>query len=120
MTKRILKVAWTESAARELKEIVSYVAADSAPNAQKILEKLRKKARSLEVMPERGRTLPELLHFGIRIYRELIVRPYRIIYRIEGNIVYVMSVLDARRDIENLLLERLLDSKGSRENKFPV
>jgi plasmid stabilization system protein ParE len=52
--------------------------------------------------------VPELLRHGLAVWRELIVKPYRILYRIEGQTVYVLAVLDSRRDLEDLLLERLV------------
>ena len=42
------------------------------------------------------------------VYRELIVRPWRIIYRVSTKRVLVLAVLDGRRDLEGLLLSRLL------------
>ena len=44
---------------------------------------------------------------GIIQYRELIKAPWRVIYRIDGNTVYVTSVFDGRRNLEDLLLERV-------------
>ena len=46
----------------------------------------------------------------MRTWRELVIRPYRLVYRIEGDTVIVLAVFDARRDLEDLLLERLLRS----------
>jgi toxin ParE1/3/4 len=56
----------------------------------------------------RGRIIPELQAQGVLQYRELIVSPWRIIYRIAGQKVFVLSVLDARQNIEDILLKRLL------------
>jgi toxin ParE1/3/4 len=92
----------------DLEEIVSYIAADSPINAKNVLAKLRGQAESLEVTPLRGRVVPELAQFGIRTWRELFVKPYRIIYRIAEKRVYLLAVLDGRRDLEDVLLERLL------------
>lgn len=78
MARRIFRVQWAETAARDLEELISYIAADSPLNAERILDKLEKRARTLESAPDRGRVAPELAHFGIRSWRELIVKPYRI------------------------------------------
>ena len=51
--------------------------------------------------------MPELASSGTRMWRELVVRPYRIVYRIRKDTVMVGAVLDGRRDLEDLLLERL-------------
>ena len=108
MARRLFRVQWAEAAVRDLEELVGYIAADSPLNAERVLEKLEKRARSLESAPERGRVVPELAHFGIRNWREVIARPYRIIYRIEEDTVNVLAVLDGRRELQDLLLERLI------------
>lgn len=108
MARSFFRVQWSETAVRDLEELVSYVAADSAATAERILKKLESRAQSLKSSPARGRVVPELAHFGIRSWRELIVRPYRIIYRIDAGTVHVFAVLDGRRELEELLLERLI------------
>ncbi len=102
------RVAWTREATRDLVDIIAYVAVDSPENARRLLKKLRRRAGSLESAPRRGRIVPELSGFGIRTFRELVSKPYRIIYRVAGDTVYVLAVLDARRDLQDVLLERLL------------
>jgi len=100
------KIQWAEVAEKDLKAIVEYIAEDSPTNALKILKKIKQKASSLYTLPERGRIVPELQDQGILIYRELIIPPWRIIYRISEMKVYVLSVLDARQDVEDILLKR--------------
>ena len=56
----------------------------------------------------RGRIVPELHWHGVARFQELIERPWRLIYRIDGSTVYVVSVLDGRRQREDLLLARFL------------
>jgi toxin ParE1/3/4 len=108
MARRSFRVQWAEAAVRDLEELMSYIAADSPLNAERILDKLEKRAQTLGSTPVRGRVVPELAHFGIRNWRELIVKPYRIIYRIDEDTVNVLAVLDGRRDLQDLLLERLI------------
>jgi toxin ParE1/3/4 len=43
------------------------------------------------------------------MYRELIVKPYRLIYRVDGNDVWVIAVFDGRRDLTDVLLWRLME-----------
>jgi toxin ParE1/3/4 len=108
MARRSFHVQWAEAAVRDLEELISYIAADSPLNAERILDKLEKRARTLKTAPTRGRVVPELAHSGIRSWRELIVKPYRIIYRIDEGSVNVLAVLDGRRELQDLLLERLI------------
>ncbi len=100
-------VYWTDTARTDLKSIIHHIATDSVANALVVLDKLEKKAESLNVQSGRGRVIPELQFVGIRQYREVIVRPWRLIYRLEGHRVLIMAVLDSRRDLEDLLLQRL-------------
>ncbi len=101
------QVLWTHTAQQDLTEIVDYIAQDSIPDALAILQKLESKAALLITLPNRGRIVPELLHTGISQYRELISAPWRIIYRVENQRVMVMAVLDSRRDLQTILLNRL-------------
>ena len=105
------KIEWAEVAENDLKGIIEYIAEDSPTNALKILKKIKQKVSSLYTLPERGRIVPELQDQGISIYRELIIPPWRIIYRISEMKVYVLSVLDARRNVEDILLKRLIYPK---------
>ena len=59
-------------------------------------------------MANRGHIPPELERVGVYEYREIYFKPYRIIYQIVESDVYIHCVLDSRRDLEDLLQERLL------------
>jgi toxin ParE1/3/4 len=101
-------VLWSNIAENDLKSILEYIIADDDPsNAIKIFKNLNKKAASLYNFPEKGRIVPELKDQGILSYRELVIPPWRILYRVSENNVYELSVLDSRRNIEDILLKRL-------------
>ena len=102
------KVYWASVAESDLEEIIEYIATDSLATARNILDKIRAKASSLNRFPERGRIVPELKEHGIILYSEIIVSPWRIIYRVSQNKVFVLSVLDSRRNVGDILLKRLL------------
>lgn len=112
MGRRRYRVIWARAASEDLADLVAFIAADSpinAPiNARRLLQRLRDKASALDVAPERGRIVPELGKFGIRAFREIIVRPYRLVYRLAEGRVSVVAVFDGRRDLEDVLLERLV------------
>ncbi len=110
MTKKY-HVVWSNIAENDLKNIIEYIADDSPPNALKIFKSIKQKASSLYTLPERGRIVPELRDQGILQYRELVISPWRILYRISEKSVFVLSVLDSRRNIEDILLKRLTNSK---------
>jgi plasmid stabilization system protein ParE len=102
------KVLWASIAENDLKNIILYIAGDSPARAKTIFEKIKEKASSLTQFPERGRTVPELQDQGIFLYLELIVAPWRIIYRISDKKVYVLSVLDSRQNVEDIILKILI------------
>lgn len=105
---RRYKVIWTETAVQDLEDIARYIARDSPENARRVMKRLRESAEKLRNLPERGRIVPELLDLGLRAWRELVVRPHRIIYRISADGVIVEVVFDGRRDAASLLADRLL------------
>lgn len=108
---QIHEIVWARTAENDLKEIIDYITFDSPTNALKIFQKIRNKASSLYTMPERCRIVPELKDQGIMQYRELIVPPWRIMFRITEIKIYVLSVIDSRRNIEDILLKRLVNMK---------
>lgn len=99
-------VQWTNVAERDLEAIIDFVANNSSDAALQVLENIRNKTARLTSMPLRGRIVPELRQQGIFIYRELISTPWRIIYRIADKNVYVFAVIDSRRNVEDILLDR--------------
>jgi toxin ParE1/3/4 len=109
--KKTYDVIWSETSEKDLTGIVEYIAADSPSHAFEIFKEIKEKASRLYTFPERGRIVPELKDQGIVLYRELVVPPWRIIYRISKKTVYVLSVLDSRQNIEDILLKRLIHSK---------
>lgn len=104
-------VTWAGVAENDLLNIVEYIAEDRPQNVLQILTKIKKHASSLYSLPERGIIVPELYDQGILLYRELIVAPWRLIYRIAGQEIFILSVIDSRRNVEDILLKRLIDKE---------
>jgi toxin ParE1/3/4 len=105
------RVLLTQDAARDLDELYDYIALQDAPRkADYVLEQIEKAFSKLSESPERGAYPKELLALGIREYREIFFKPYRIIYRVMDKIVYVLLIVDGRRDLQSLLQRRLLDA----------
>jgi plasmid stabilization system protein ParE len=94
-------------AARDLQALVEFIAHDNPQAAAKVLNRIEARIAELEHLPARGRVVPELAAFGIQTYRELVASPWRIIYRIADHTVYVLAVVDGRRNLEDILLDRL-------------
>jgi toxin ParE1/3/4 len=81
---------------------------DSPRKADHILEKIEKTFSMLAEFSDRGVYPKELLRLGIREYREIFFKPYRIIYRVMEKNVYVLLIVDGRRDLHSLLQRRLI------------
>ena len=102
------RVRWAASAADDIAKIAAYVATDSVESARRLVDRIESAVSALDHHPLRGRRVPELARFGIHAFRELICGPYRIVYRVEGRTVGVLGVFDGRRDLSDLVIERLL------------
>jgi toxin ParE1/3/4 len=109
--RKVYDVEWSETAERDLIAIIEYIADESPLRAYEVFKEPKRKALSLRTFPGRGRIVRELQEQGIAQYHELVVSPWRIIYRISEKVVYVLSVLDSRRSIEDILLRRLTGLK---------
>jgi len=104
-------VLLTNDAARDLEELYDYIALHDAPKkADYVLEQVEKAFSTLSEFPERGAYPKELVSLGIREYREIFFKPYRIIYRVIDKNIYVLLIVDGRRDMQTLLQRRLLDA----------
>ena len=102
------QVLWTEAARLDLERIVTFIAEDDPEHALAVLEQVGRRCQALVTLPERGRIVPELRAVDVLTYREIIEGPWRIVYRYDADRVYVTAVLDGRRDLSSLLLERLV------------
>jgi toxin ParE1/3/4 len=96
-------------AENDLWEIYRYVARnDSIEKADRLLDNIEKTIAALETLPSRGHYPPELERIGVLEFREVFFKPYRIIYQIVKSVVYVHCILDGRRNLSDLLQDRLL------------
>lgn len=102
-------VQLTEPALADLLAINDYFLLEVSDKvAAKIIDSLETAVNSLADLNERGTVPKELMVLGIRQYRQVIVKPYRIIYQRLPDQVVVHAVLDGRRDIQTLLTQRLI------------
>jgi plasmid stabilization system protein ParE len=101
-------VEWSKTAESDLIAIIQYIHTNSPQAARNAIITIRDKSADLVKCPERGRIVPELLAHGIGHYRELIISPWRIIYRLANATVYVLAVIDSRRNVEDILLDRMI------------
>ena len=102
------KVVWANVAESDLKDIIEYISKENPQNALKIFKKIKQKASELYALPERGRIVPELKDQGILQYREIIIPPWRLKYRITERKVFILSLIDSRRNVEDILFKRFV------------
>ena len=93
----------------DLIEMLDYYQDMNPTYTKKILDRIEKRVEELKEFPERGRVVPELETQNIMNYRELIEENYRIIYSIEIRTVIIHSILDGRRNLEELLVRKFMN-----------
>ncbi len=88
-------VLLTDDAVRDLEDIDDYISnRDSSEKADYVLRMIEDVLFNLADLPDRGAYPQELSLLGIREYREVFFKPYRIIYRVVGDKVYVYIIAD--------------------------
>ena len=105
------QILLTDDASRDLENLYDHIDFHDAPGkADYVLGQIEEAFTSLSENPERGTYPKELLAAGLREYRKIYFKPYRIIYRVMAKHVYVMVIADGRRDMQVLLQRRLLQA----------
>ncbi len=93
----------------DLEEIFNFVADnDSYSAAYNLISELQTLCGKLEAFPERGHKIPEITSTSSSRYLELHYKTYRIIYQITDNLVYIHAVIDGRRNVRDVLIQRNL------------
>jgi len=101
-------IKWASPALDDLDEIIGYISKTNLTYSIKVMDKIYEQVSKLDMHPERCRIVPELEKYGYLIYRQLIVDYWKVIFKIEGNIVYIMLIIDGRRNIEDIILKKIL------------
>jgi len=89
-----LKLIWTNEALNRLSDIDNFIAQDSITRARKFVRELICRVSSIPLYPKKGRVVPE---FDSRDIREMIFKNYRIVYRIKGDQIQILTVFEAHR-----------------------
>lgn len=105
------QVLLTAVAERDIESLYDFVArSDGIPQAHRLLDRLMEAVEGLAHFPERGSHPKELLALGIREYRQVFFKPYRLIYRVTGKQIIVYLIAEGRRDMQSVLARRLLSA----------
>ncbi len=84
------RIIWTEPALQELDEIADYISLDNPRAAKGLVREAFKRVDYLADHPKSGKGLDE---FESSVYREIVLPPCRIFYRIDDDIVYIIHVI---------------------------
>jgi len=101
-------IKWSAPARKDINEIIDNISKTNIIYAEKILDDFEENFTKSDMFPERYRIAPELEKNGYLIYREIIIDYWRIIFKIENDYVYIMLVIDGRRNLEDLLLKKMI------------
>jgi toxin ParE1/3/4 len=105
------RVELTAAAECDIQRIVEYIALHALPaRAMHGLDAIEAQIDGLATELTRGSYPQELSALGIRDFREVFFKPYRILYRIfeEEQVLRVFVIADGRRSLQRLLEQRLL------------
>lgn len=106
------RVVLGQGAIRDLDGLFAYLIEEAGEGqAARILARITEQIDKLKENPDRGTRPSELTELGIRAYRQLHFGPYRIIYQVQGRVVYVLVIADGRRDMRSLLERRLFEAE---------
>ncbi|WP_304226598.1 type II toxin-antitoxin system RelE/ParE family toxin [Gracilinema caldarium] len=106
------KIVWSQDASDDLFNIVSYIKEKSGTTiAYEIYHRIINHVEKIDLFPESGRVVPELISIGILDIREIIETPWRIFYRVTESEFQIISVIDGRRNIEEILYKKVIDGK---------
>ena len=111
---KIEEIIISEFAEDDLDEIAAYYFSRSPDYVERIISAFEENVMSLQKHPKSGRIVPELERQGITKYRELIQEYYRIIYEISGNKIIVHTIIDGRRNYEEIIISKLSRYYGNK------
>ncbi|MFA6291525.1 MAG: type II toxin-antitoxin system RelE/ParE family toxin [Victivallales bacterium] len=98
-----MNILWTKTAVEDLKSIKEFIARDSEFYAIQFTGKIISSVEKLSLLPEMGRKVPEADRNNVR---EIILRPYRIIYQLQDKTISVITIIHSGRDLSNPKLKK--------------
>ena len=95
----MIALFWSPQSLDDLESIRAYIAQDSPVYADLVVRRLVAAVERLRVFPESGRIVPER---NDPVIREILARPYRVVYRVQPGKVEIVMVFRASRLFPNL------------------
>lgn len=96
-----MNVHWTDTAREHLDAIYAYIAKDSTEYALRMVDRLTRRSQQIADLPLSGRRVPE---YDMAQIREVIEKPYRIIYYIKPDQIDVIAIFHGAQTL--LLAEK--------------
>lgn len=95
------EIIWTQPALNDLNDIAEYIALSNPTAAKDLVQKVFERVDLLEQQPESGRIPRELQSFK---YREVVVNPCRMFYKIEAQKLYILFIMRQEQDLKRFFL----------------
>ena len=89
-----MKIVWTKESLSKLIEIEEFIAEDNPHKAIEFINFLIEKTNTIKKNPNIGRVVPELSN---PLIRELIVKNYRIVYKIDESKIEILTVFEGHK-----------------------
>ncbi len=89
-----MQVRWTREALDKLLLIDDFIAKENPKRSKNFVNLLLEKDDSLAESPYRGRKVPEFNNSQIR---EIIVKNFRLVYKISADIIYIITVFEGHK-----------------------
>ena len=96
------RLIWTEPALADLEAIADYISLDNPAAARRLVQMVFERVERLECFPSFGKRPPEMPRSP---YREIVVTPCRVFYRVEGDTVFLLHVMRAEHLLRKWLIE---------------
>ena len=93
-----VRIFWTKMAQDDLRAIKQHISRDAPKTAAAYIQRIKKSVRRLMSMPYSGQVVPEL---GREEIREVLQGNYRIIYRIRGERIDILTVFHGARLLDD-------------------
>jgi toxin ParE1/3/4 len=106
------EIIWSKDAGDELTEIISYIKCNTGKiTAEKIYTKIINEVKRVSENANGRRIAPLLKELGINYIHQLNVNPWILFYKVKKNRMEIISIIDGRRNLEEILYKKMVDGK---------
>jgi toxin ParE1/3/4 len=99
------KVKVTVSAQSDIRTIWDYISQNNPSNARAFINEVEERIYSLSHYPERNPIIPEGEMLQIDVYRHLIYKDYRIVYRVQNENIFILRIFHGSKLLDIASLE---------------